>query len=174
MERSTMRKDCGGELKSVAFCCRCIFLVVAVIIMMLDQITKYAARDNLEFGQSQYVMRFWNWSLNYNQGAAFSFLANEANWSKIVFAVVAIVVAVGLIYYILNRCYTFMAGLALSFILGGAVGNLIDRIIFGKVTDFIDWHYGIHHWPTFNVADSFITVGVTLLIIGSIFGDKTE
>lgn len=167
-----MKKNQIGELKSIPFSCRCMFLVISLIIIGLDQLSKYIARDNLVFAEAKVLVAHWNWSLNYNQGAAFSFLANEASWSKIFFGVIAVAVSIGLIYYVLYRSYSYLVGISLSFILGGAVGNLVDRIIFGRVTDFIDWYYGSYHWPTFNVADSFISVGVTLLIIDSIFCKK--
>ena len=96
-------------------------------------------------------------------------MADQGGWQKLFFGIVAFIVSIGLVYYILNRVYSGLTGLALSFILGGALGNLVDRIVHGKVTDFIDWFYGAHHWPAFNMADSFITIGVTLLIIESIF-----
>ncbi|MCC2645103.1 MAG: signal peptidase [Burkholderiales bacterium] len=148
---------------------RFLFLGSAFIIAILDQITKYYARHNIMLHETKRVMQFWNWTLNYNQGAAFSFLADQGEWPKIFFGVIALIVSMSLVYYLLNKMYSGLSGLALSFILGGAMGNLVDRIVAGKVTDFIQWHYETHYWPAFNVADSFITVGVTLLIIESIF-----
>ncbi len=162
------------ELKAIPFSCRCFFLILGLIVIGLDQISKHIARDKLDFAEPVSVMSHWNWSLNYNQGAAFSFLANQASWSKIFFGCIAVIVSLGLIYYILYRSYTLITGIALGMILGGAVGNLVDRIIFGRVTDFIDWYYGMHHWPTFNIADSFISIGVTLLIVESIFVKKDQ
>lgn len=169
-----MKKNEINELKAIPFSCRCLFLGFSLIIIWLDQLSKYFARNSLVFAYPKTVTHYWNWTLNYNQGAAFSFLANEASWSKIVFGAIAVIVAIGLIYYILYRKYSVITGLALSFILGGAVGNLVDRIIFGRVTDFIDWYYAAYHWPTFNVADSFITIGVILLIIEGIFSKKNS
>ena len=149
-------------------------LFIALIIVFLDQISKYVARNNLELFAQKYVMQFWNWTLAYNTGAAFSFLANQGGWQRIFFGVIAAVVAIAMVFYILNRKFSVTTGFAVSFILGGAIGNLIDRVVFGDVTDFIDWHYGLHHWPAFNVADSFITTGVVLLIIESIFFSKKD
>lgn len=169
-----MKKNEINELKSIPFSCRCLFLGFSLIIIGLDQLSKYFARNSLVFAQPKMVTHYWNWTLNYNQGAAFSFLANEASWSKIVFGIIAVIVSIGLIYYILYRKYSVVTGVALSFILGGAVGNLVDRIIFGRVTDFIDWYYATYHWPTFNVADSFITIGVILLIVESVFNKKSS
>lgn len=162
------------ELKSIRFSCRLTFLILGLIVIGLDQLTKYIMRERLNFAEPVVVTSHWNWCLNYNQGAAFSFLANQASWSKIFFGVIAVIVSLGLIYYILYRSYSLITGIALGFILGGAVGNLVDRIIFGRVTDFIDWYYGSFHWPTFNIADSFITIGVILLILESIFVKKEQ
>jgi signal peptidase II len=149
-------------------------LVMALAIILVDQITKLIARDNIELFTQKYVAPFWNWTLAYNTGAAFSLFANQGGWQRIFFGLIASVVAIGLVFFILNRKFSVLTGIAISFILGGAVGNLVDRVMVGHVTDFIDWHYGIHHWPAFNVADSFITVGVALLIIESLFFNKKQ
>ncbi|WP_245866355.1 signal peptidase II [Aquella oligotrophica] len=158
--------------KELTKSCRMGLLGISLIVIVLDQISKYIVRGHLELYQLKPVMPFWNWTLAYNEGAAFSFLASQNGWQKIFFAGIAIAVSIGLIYYIMTKPFNLLAGLAFSFILGGALGNLIDRIVAGKVTDFIDWYVGTHHWPAFNVADSFITVGVTLLIIDSLFVSK--
>lgn len=148
---------------------RFLFLACAFIITILDQITKYFARHHIELFEVKRVMPFWNWTLVYNQGAAFNFLANQGEWAKLFFGLIALIVSMSLVYFILNKVYSGLTGLAISFILGGALGNLVDRIADGRVTDFIQWHYKTHYWPSFNLADSFITVGVTILIIESIF-----
>ena len=147
-------------------------LGVSLIVLILDQVTKYYARHYLELHEFKQFTKFWNWTLAYNQGAAFSLLANQGGWQQLFFGLIAFVVTVGLVYYILNCRFSGLTGLALSFILGGAAGNLIDRILLGKVTDFIDWYYKAHHWPTFNIADSFISIGVTILIVESLFFAK--
>lgn len=144
-------------------------LFVSFLVAVIDQISKYYVRHNMNLFEVKPFVPFWNWTLVYNQGAAFSFLSDQGGWQKVFFGVVALFVSVGLVYYILNRVYSGLTGVALSFILGGALGNLVDRIVHGRVTDFIQWFYGTHYWPSFNLADSFITVGVTLLIIESIF-----
>ena len=147
-------------------------LLLSLVIIILDQVTKDIARNELELYVQKPFVKFWNWTLAYNQGAAFSLFADQGGWQRIFFGVLATVVAMGLVYYLLNKSYTKLSGVALCFVLGGAIGNLVDRIMFGRVTDFIDWYYGAHHWPAFNVADSFITVGVTLLIVESVFFTK--
>ncbi len=154
--------------------CRFILLIVSLIIMILDQITKYIARKELSLYELKAVINnCWNWTLAYNRGAAFSFLNSETgNWPKIFFGAIAFIVSIWLINFILSKSYTLLTGLSLSFVLGGATGNLVDRIIHGKVTDFIDWYYMSHHWPAFNLADSFICIGVALLIIEGLFLNK--
>ena len=151
--------------------CRFGLLGISLVIMLLDQLTKYIARDNLALYESRSVItNFWNWTLAYNKGAAFSFLSNnDGNWPKIFFGLIALIVSIWIINYILNKTFSLLSGVALSFILGGAIGNLVDRIVHGHVTDFIDWYYKSHHWPAFNLADSFICVGVVLLIIEGVF-----
>lgn len=158
--------------KQLSTTCRLGLIGLSIIVIALDQFTKYLARTHLELYQFKPLVPFWNWTLAYNEGAAFSFLANQGGWQKIFFAVIAAFVAIGLVYYLLVKSYSLLSGIAFSFILGGAVGNLTDRIVAGKVTDFIDWYVGVHHWPAFNIADSFITVGVVLLVIDSLFCGK--
>lgn len=148
---------------------RFMLLAVAFLLAILDQVSKYYVRQHLAVFEVKRVMPFWNWTLVYNQGAAFSFLADQGGWQKLFFGLIALMVSIGLVYYILNRVYSGLIGVALSFVLGGALGNLTDRIVHGRVTDFIQWYYKTHYWPAFNLADSAITVGVALLIIESIF-----
>ncbi|MDQ5921787.1 MAG: signal peptidase [Pseudomonadota bacterium] len=164
-EKKIKKKKVPGATLKV----RVLLLLISLGIVILDQITKLTVRNYMRLFDAQYVTDYWNWTLAYNQGAAFSFLAHEGGWQRIFFGILASFVSIALVFYILNRKYSNLIGVAVSFILGGAVGNLIDRVVFGKVTDFIDWHYIDYHWPAFNVADSFITVGVTLLVIDSIF-----
>jgi signal peptidase II len=160
------------QQKGLARAYRFGLLGLALVIIILDQITKTIARNNLDLFHMRPFLKFWNWTLAYNQGAAFSFLANGDSWARLFLAIIAVVVAIALVYYLLTRPYSGLTGIALAFILGGAVGNLIDRIIAGKVTDFIDWYYSEYHWPAFNLADSFICIGVTLLIIENLFFSK--
>ncbi|MFN7093765.1 MAG: signal peptidase II [Burkholderiales bacterium] len=160
------------QQKGLARAYRFGLLGLALVIIILDQITKTIARNNLDLFHMRPFLKFWNWTLAYNQGAAFSLLANGDSWARLFLAIIAVVVAIALVYYLLTRPYSGLTGIALAFILGGAVGNLIDRIIAGKVTDFIDWYYSEYHWPAFNLADSFICIGVTLLIIENLFFSK--
>lgn len=161
----------GNKMK---LSCRLSLLALTIVMIGLDQFTKAIVRANLSLFQVKPFLPFWNWTLAYNEGAAFSFLATQGGWQKLFFGLIASVVSIGLIYYLLKKSYKLIAGLAFSLVLAGALGNLIDRLVAGKVTDFIDWYVGNHHWPAFNVADSCITVGVTLLIIDSLFFSKQK
>lgn len=149
-------------------------LALSLVLILVDQFTKHLVRANLFEFQVKPFLPSWNWVLVYNEGAAFSFLGSQNGWQKIMFGTIAVLVAVGLIYFLLRKSYQLIAGFGFSLILAGAIGNLVDRILAGKVTDFIDWYVGTHHWPAFNFADSCISVGVALLIIESIFFSKQK
>lgn len=149
--------------------CRFGLLALSAILIALDQWTKAIIRNSFELYQVKPFLPHWNWVLVYNEGAAFSFLADQSGWQKIVFGAIALIVSIGIIYFILKKTYSTISGFAFSLIMAGALGNLIDRSMHGKVTDFVDWFVGNHHWPAFNVADSCVCVGVALLIIESIF-----
>ena len=101
----------------------------------------------------------------YNQGAAFSFLANSGGWQRWFFSGLAMVVSLGIIWMLHKNSGQRLFCWALTLILGGAVGNLIDRLLYGHVIDFLDFHIGTLHWPAFNVADSAITVGAALFVL---------
>ena len=117
------------------------------------------------------VMPSFNFTLMYNRGAAFSFLAGAGGWQRWFFLALSIAIGIGLTVWLTRlRAGQTLLAVALALILGGAVGNVIDRAIYGYVIDFIDWYYGQWHWPAFNVADSAISVGAALLIIDSLFG----
>lgn len=160
--------------KQVKISCRLSLLALAMVMILVDQWTKWIVRTNMVDFQVKEFLPHWNWVLVYNEGAAFSFLANQGGWQKLFFGAVALVVSFGIIYFLLKKTYSAISGLAFSLILSGALGNLIDRSIHGKVTDFIDWYAGNYHWPAFNVADSCVCVGVALLIIESVFFSKNS
>ena len=150
---------------------RYFLLLISLFVLLLDQITKYIVRSRMSLYETIPVIKnFWNWTLMYNKGAAFSFLASyHGNLPKIFFGIVALSVSVWIINYILGKNYSKLTGSAMSYILGGALGNLIDRILHGRVTDFIQWYYKSFYWPAFNLADSFICIGVAILIVEGIF-----
>lgn len=148
---------------------------IAVVVVILDQLTKYIASTSLEMYQPIAVMPMFNWTLMHNPGAAFSFLANESGWQRWFFAVIAVVVSVVIVLWIkrLEQHEKWQA-IALALILGGAVGNVIDRIYLGYVVDFIQVYYQQWYWPAFNIADSAISIGVAMIIIDSIRAYRTE
>jgi signal peptidase II len=141
------------------------WLGIAAIVILLDQLTKITIAQLLSYGQSRPVTSFFNLVLAYNKGAAFSFLSSQGGWQRYLFTAIAIG-AVLLIMYLLRRhagqrlfCW------ALALVLGGAIGNLIDRVIYGHVIDFLDFYVGNWHWPAFNVADCAICVGAVLFVL---------
>lgn len=148
---------------------------LAVVVIVLDQLTKYIASTSLEMHQAIAVMPMFNWTLMHNPGAAFSFLANEDGWQRWFFATIAIVVSVVIFLWIkkLEQHEKWQA-IALALILGGAVGNVIDRIWLGYVVDFIQIYYQQWYWPAFNIADSAISIGVVMIIIDSIRQYRAE
>ncbi len=141
---------------------------LASLLLILDQLTKIIAKNNLFENVSQPVTSFLNWTLVYNSGAAFSFLAQAGGWQRWFFTGLGIIAALVMIWLIRKNASQRVFSLALSLLLSGAIGNVIDRIAYGAVVDFIDVHYMGWHWPAFNIADSAITIGVILLIFDEI------
>ena len=142
-----------------------LWYVVAVSVMLLDQLSKVWISNHLTYGEPVVLTSFFNFMLLHNHGAAFSFLAEAGGWQRWFFALIAVVVSALLIIWIhrsaeKNKREAF----ALAFILGGAIGNLYDRVVLGHVVDFIVFHYQDHYWPAFNLADSAITLGAFILI----------
>ena len=148
---------------------------LAVVVIVFDQLTKYIASTSLEMYQPIAVMPMFNWTLMHNPGAAFSFLADQGGWQRWFFAVIAIVVSVVIVLWIkrLEQHEKWQA-IALALILGGAIGNVIDRIWLGYVVDFIQVYYQQWYWPAFNIADSAISIGVVMIIIDSIREYRAE
>ncbi len=142
---------------------------LAIVVVILDQISKYVASTSLEMYQPIAVMPMFNWTLMHNTGAAFSFLADAGGWQRWFFATIAVVVSVVIVLWIkrLEEHEKWQA-IALALILGGAIGNVIDRISLGYVVDFIQVYYQKWYWPAFNIADSAIFIGVGMIIIDSV------
>jgi signal peptidase II len=140
------------------------------LVVIFDQITKYLAEDMLIRHRPVNIVEGLNMTLVYNRGAAFSFLSNAGGWQRWFFMILSLGISIALVIWLrqLSRSEEgkrifLVSGLAL--ILGGAIGNLIDRTLYGHVIDFIDVYYKTHHWPAFNIADSAISLGAAFLII---------
>ncbi|HPC74136.1 MAG TPA: signal peptidase II [Syntrophales bacterium] len=145
-----------------------IFLITAFAIILLDQITKYYINSYMSVGDSSPVIPgFFNIAHVRNPGAAFGIFSRSPEIFRTVFLITVTTAALILIlYYVrMNRERDTLMNLALSLIFGGAIGNLIDRIRFGEVIDFLDFYVGPHHWPAYNVADSAISTGAVLLLV---------
>ena len=144
-------------------------------VIALDQATKLAAERLLTLYAPVEVIPSFNLTLMYNQGAAFSFLAGAGGWQRWFFVLLAAGVSAVLVLWLkrLSPQERWTAA-GLAMILGGALGNLIDRLWHGHVIDFIDVYYGRYHWPAFNIADSAITVGAAILIVHGLFFQAKE
>jgi len=141
-------------------------LLFAALIVALDLATKAMATAWLDYATPVPVFPFFNLTLLHNPGAAFSFLAGAGGWQRWFFVVLAIGISGVLVTWLLRlRSNEIWLGTALSFVLGGALGNLYDRVVHGYVVDFLHFHWAGYHFPAFNIADSFITVGAVMLAI---------
>ena len=151
------------------------WLWVSAVVLLLDQASKLTIDSGMQLYESIALLPFFNLTYVHNTGAAFSFLSEAGGWQRWLFAGLAIVMssAIGIWLSRLQKHETFMA-LALSLVLGGAIGHLIDRIAYGYVIDFLDVYYQTWHWPAFNIADSAICIGVGLMLLESFgIGRKT-
>ena len=151
------------------------WLWLAAGVIVLDQLTKWIAETALTLYAPKAVIPFLNFTLAYNEGAAFSFLSEAGGWQRWFFVLLAVAISILIILWLrrLPRDEKITAA-GLSLILGGAIGNLIDRLWHGHVIDFIDVYYGRYHWPAFNIADSAITIGAGLLIAQALFFAREE
>jgi len=148
------------------------WLWLSVSIIIADLLTKLWALRTLSYMQSvEVVPGFWNWTLVHNTGAAFSFLAHAGGWQQWLFSALAVVIS-GVCIVMLKKTErsAWHTALPLALIVGGALGNLIDRVRFGYVVDFVHWYWNGFHWPVFNLADSAISIAAVLLIVFSFTG----
>ena len=151
------------------------WLGLAVIWILLDQLTKVAISKTFVWGESRPITGFFNLVLAYNKGAAFSFLAAAGGWQRWFLTAVAVAVSVVVVFWLTRlKQSERILGVALGLVLGGGVGNLIDRVSLGYVVDFISWHYNDWYWPAFNIADSAICLGAVLLVWDSFFGETSK
>ena len=140
------------------------WLGLAALIVVLDQITKYVVRNTFGLHESLEVTPFFNLVFVFNKGAAFSFLSDADGWQRGLFIALALAASVWIVWLLRKHSRETLFCLALSLILGGAIGNVIDRVVYGAVIDFLDFHAFGYHWPVFNVADTGISCGAVLLV----------
>jgi signal peptidase II len=146
------------------------WLGLAGAVIALDQLTKHWAVSALRYGERIEVTPFFNLVLVYNPGAAFSFLSDAAGWQRWFFVALALAVSVWLVVMLKRHAAELLLPAACALVLGGALGNVIDRLLYGAVIDFLDVHAGGWHWPAFNLADSAISLGVVMLLWHELFG----
>ena len=146
------------------------FSAVLASIVFFDQLTKYAVVQRFRLHESVRVIPgFFDLTYVRNPGAAFGFLAGASGVWRSVFFITVSIIALAVILALVRQAHDRLPLMAFALIGGGAVGNLIDRVRFGEVVDFVDWYYRTYHWPTFNIADSAISIGVGLLAIDMLF-----
>lgn len=150
------------------------WLLLSLLVVIFDQTSKQLVEASFLVFEQMPLLPFLNLTLVYNEGAAFSFLSDQGGWQRWLFSGLALAVTAVLIAWLsrLSPGHRWLAA-ALSLIIGGAVGNLIDRLFIGHVIDFVDLYYGRWHWPAFNVADSAIFVGVVMVMVETFFPRKT-
>jgi signal peptidase II len=149
------------------------WLTLSALVIILDQVSKAWITSYFAFGESLAVFSIFNLVLAHNTGAAFSFLSDAGGMQRWLFSVIAIVASVWMVWLMRQHAQQKLFCFALAMILGGALGNLIDRIAYGYVVDFLDFYWDTYHFPAFNLADSAITCGAALLMWES-FTNKPE
>ncbi len=140
------------------------WLLIATLIIIADQFTKVLILGSFQYGDSRYVTSFFNVVRVHNTGAAFSFLAGASGWQRWFFVGIGAAATVFILWMLRRHGHQLLFATALSLILGGAIGNVVDRLLHGYVVDFIQLHWRGWYFPSFNVADSAISVGAVLLI----------
>ncbi|WNC67635.1 signal peptidase II [Thalassotalea nanhaiensis] len=149
------------------------WLWLAIVMLILDQLTKQSVVALMDYRESINVLPFFNLTYVHNPGAAFSFLADQGGWQRWFFTAIAGVVSILLVVWMAKTPkQDKLIAISFALILSGAVGNLIDRMMFGYVIDFLDFYVGNKHWPAFNVADSAIFVGAGLMILDAFRDSK--
>ena len=150
-----------------------VWLWLSAVVIVLDQITKHMIVDRFSLYERLDVFPHFNLTLAYNSGAAFSFLADAGGWQRWFFTAIAVGASVMILICLarLTKAET-LQGVALSLILGGALGNFYDRLVLGHVVDFLDFYWGDYHFPAFNIADTAITIGAGLILLDMLLGAK--
>ncbi len=144
------------------------WLGLALVVALLDQFTKVLVLAAFQLGDSTPITSFFNLVRAHNHGAAFSFLAGAGGWQRWFFTGIAVVASVFMVWMLRSHASQKLFSLAISLILGGAIGNVVDRMLHGYVVDFLDFYWGGWHFPAFNLADSAISLGAALLILDEI------
>ena len=140
------------------------WLALSALVIAIDVYTKHLIQQAFQYGEHLTINAFFDLVRYHNEGAAFSFLAAQGGWQRLFFSGVALIASVVIVYLLHKNREHKLFCLALAMILGGALGNLYDRLTLGYVVDFLFFHYQAYYWPAFNVADSAITGGVALLL----------
>lgn len=148
------------------------WLALSVLVIVLDQLSKLWITSHFVYGEHLYVLSVFDLVLAHNTGAAFSFLSDAGGMQRWLFSAIAVVASVWIVWLLRRHQQQMLFALALSLILGGALGNLIDRIAYGYVVDFLSFHWDTHDFPAFNLADSAITCGAFLLILDGFLEKK--
>lgn len=149
------------------------WFLLAGLVVLLDQYTKGLASSELAYARPVEIFSWFNLTLQHNTGAAFSFLSDAGGWQRWFFTVIAAVISIGLVVWLsLAERGQWLLGLSLALILGGAIGNLWDRVLLGYVVDFISVHYGGWYFPAFNIADSAITLGAGCMLLDSFLATR--
>ncbi len=143
------------------------WFAISAIVVALDLYTKHLIQGAFQYGDHLTITSFFDLVRYHNEGAAFSFLANAGGWQKLFFSAISIVAIIVISYLIRKHRIEKLFCFGLALVLGGAIGNLYDRVTLGYVVDFLYFHYQSFYWPAFNVADSAICVGVGLLLLDS-------
>lgn len=153
-----------------------IWLVLSVVVIILDQWSKAWVLSSLpEYEPVPVIEGFWNWFRTYNTGAAFSFLSDAGGWQKYFFTVLAIGISGLMAWWLYGTARSnWRSALPFALVIGGAIGNVIDRQVHGHVVDFIQWHVGDHYWPSFNIADAAIVVGAVGIAVFGLFEGKSS
>ena len=148
------------------------WLAWAVLLMGADQITKSLILNHYQLGDSTFITSFFNIVRAHNTGAAFSFLSDAGGWQRWLFTGIGVAATIFIVWQLRAHPGQKLFSFALSSILGGAVGNVVDRLMHGYVVDFLDFYWGSSHFPAFNVADMGITLGAILLILDEVLRAK--
>ena len=148
--------------------------LLAFAVVLLDQYTKGLASGALDYGRPVEIFFWFDLTLHHNTGAAFSFLSDAGGWQRWFFVTIALLISVALVFWMRQlQAGERLTAYGLALIVGGAIGNLIDRVWLGKVIDFLQWHWQEWYWPAFNLADSAITLGVILLLLDGLVSRRS-